>query len=55
MHFLAQAPLRANAEAVPDDQHPDHELRIDRGAPGVAIELRQVPAQLAQIEHAVDS
>ena len=31
--LLAQPPLRANAEAVADDQHPDHQLGIDRGPP----------------------
>ena len=55
MHFLAQPPLRADAEAVADDQHPDHQLGIDRGPPGVAVERREVPSQIAQIEDAVDA
>lgn len=29
MHFLAQAPFGADAIAVTDDQHPDHQLGID--------------------------
>src|SRR3954447_18555855 len=29
-HLLAQLPLRAQAVAVTDNQHPDHQLRIDR-------------------------
>jgi len=38
MHLFAQPPLRANAEAVADDQHPNHQLGIDRGATSCAIE-----------------
>jgi hypothetical protein len=29
MHFLAQPALRTDAKAVTDQQHPNHELRID--------------------------
>src|SRR6202007_814080 len=28
--LIAQAPLRSNAEAVADQEHPDHQLGIDR-------------------------
>ena len=38
--LLAQPALGANAEAVADDQHADHQLRIDRWAAGVAVERR---------------
>ncbi len=41
--FLAQAPLGANAEAVADDEHPDHQLRIDRWPPKRAVKWRQLP------------
>src|SRR5262249_21538551 len=44
MHFLAEPALGSNPEAVPHDQHPDHQLRIDRGASGMAIERREVRA-----------
>ena len=30
MDFLAQAPLGADAKAITDDQHPDHQFGIDR-------------------------
>jgi hypothetical protein len=33
VHLLAQAALRSNAEAVAHDQHPQHQLGIDRGRP----------------------
>jgi hypothetical protein len=29
MNLFAQSPLRTDAEAVADDQHPDHQLGID--------------------------
>ena len=31
MNLLAQPTLRPNAHAIADDQHADHQLRIDRG------------------------
>jgi hypothetical protein len=37
MHLLAQAPLRTNPHAVADDQHPDHQLRVDRWSTGLAV------------------
>src|SRR5215211_5595492 len=34
VHFFAKPPLGADAETVTDDQHPDHQLGVDRGPPG---------------------
>src|SRR4029077_9068215 len=31
VHLLAQPPLRADTEAIADDQHPNQQLGIDRG------------------------
>src|SRR3990170_3657704 len=42
VHFLAQAPFRTNATAVADDQHPDHQFRIDRRSTGGAVEGGEV-------------
>src|SRR3989454_10410225 len=50
MHLLAQPPLGADAKAVAHDQHPDHQLRIDRRTTRVTVERCEVPAQFAQIE-----
>lgn len=33
MDFFAQTPLGADAEAIADEQHPDHQFRIDEGRP----------------------
>ena len=54
VHLLAQPPFRADAKAVADDQHADHELRIDRGTASVAIERCEVMPQLAEIEEAIN-
>ena len=37
LDFLGEPALGADAIAVADDEHPDHELRIDRGAADVAV------------------
>jgi hypothetical protein len=36
-HLLAQLPLRAQVVAVTDNQHPDHQLRIDRWPADLAV------------------
>jgi len=52
--LLTQPALGSNAEAVADDQHADHQLRIDRRAAGVAVERCEVMPQLAEVEEAID-
>src|SRR5208282_2709808 len=54
MDFLAQAPLGADAKAITDDQHPDHQFGSDRWATHRAIERRQLAAQFRQLDKAVD-
>jgi hypothetical protein len=46
-----QPPLEAHAVAVAHDQHSDHELRVDRRSTDVAIERRQLLAQVSQHLH----
>ena len=46
--LLAQLVLKSDAIAVADNQHPGHQLRIDRGSPDVAIEWRQLLAKINQ-------
>ena len=46
--LLAQLPFKADAIAVADNEHPDHQLRIDRGPPDVAVERRQLLAKIDQ-------
>ena len=54
VNLFAQPALGTNAEAVTDDQHPHHQLRIDRRPPGVAVERRQVLAQIAEVEATIN-
>jgi hypothetical protein len=50
MGLFAQPPLRANAVAITDDQHANHQFGIDPRTPNRAIEIVEVTAQVAQIE-----
>ncbi len=54
MHLLAEPPLRSDAEAVADDQHPDQQLGIDRRAARMAVEVREMRADAAQINKAIN-
>src|ERR1700722_2571251 len=54
MDLLAQPSLRANAEIVADDEHSDHQLRINRGPADVAVVGPQVCATLGQVDEPVD-
>jgi hypothetical protein len=55
MHFLAKLPLRADAEAIPDYQHPDQQRRIDRRTARVAVVRCEVLMQLAQIKEMINA
>ena len=46
--LLAQLPLKADTVAVADNEHPDHQLRIDRGPPDVAVERCKLLAKIDQ-------
>ena len=46
--LLAQLPFKADAIAVADNEHPDHQLRIDRGPLDVAVERCQLLAKIDQ-------
>ena len=52
--FLAQVSLGADAKAIADNQHPHHELRINRWPPERAVEWRQLPPQLTELHEPVD-
>jgi hypothetical protein len=55
VHFVAQPALRTDAEAVADDEHAHHQLGIDGGSAGVAVEGGKVATQLTQVEEPVDA
>src|SRR5580658_2990680 len=54
MDFLAQASLGTDAKAIPDDQHPDHQLGIDRWSTHSAVKGSQLAPQLAKLDEPVD-
>jgi hypothetical protein len=43
VNLFAEPPLGADAEAVADQQHPDHQLGSDGGASDRAVKPRQLP------------
>jgi hypothetical protein len=55
MGLFAQPPFGADAIAVADDQHADHQLRINRRTPNRTIEIGKVMAQVAQIETLINA
>ena len=54
MHFLAQPPFRPDAETVSDQQHPDQKFWIDRWPPRMTVEIREVGADAAQVDEAIN-
>ena len=54
LHFSAEATLRADRKHVADNEHPDHEHRIDRRSARVGVVGRQLLVHPAEIEHCVD-
>src|SRR6266542_5574262 len=48
LNLLTEPPLKANAVAVAHNQHPDHELGIDRRPANVAVERRELLSQVSQ-------
>jgi hypothetical protein len=47
-HFLAQPALMTNAIAVTDQEHPDHQLGIDRGPADLAVKPLKLFVQIRQ-------
>jgi hypothetical protein len=54
MNFLAQSALGSNAHAIADDQHADHQFRVNRRATGAAVERLQRPPDDVKDEMPVD-
>ena len=46
--FLAEAPLRADAVAIADEEHSDDQFGVDRGASDAAIKWLQLLVQIRQ-------
>ncbi|GAA6202806.1 hypothetical protein NBRC116599_40320 [Aquicoccus sp. SU-CL01552] len=54
MHLFAEPSLRPDAEAIADQEHADQQLGVDGWTARVAIEIRQIGADVSQIDEAVD-
>jgi hypothetical protein len=52
--LFAEAPLGADAEAVADDEHPDHQLGINRWPAQCALERGQLPPDPAKLHESVN-
>ncbi len=55
MHLFAEPALRTNAEAVTNEQHPDHQFRADRGAAGFAVIGLQIRADALEFDNPIDA
>lgn len=55
MHFLTESAFGADAIAVADNQHPNHQFGIDGWAAGMAVVIGQLLAQVAQIKALIDA
>jgi len=54
MHFLAEATLGPDSKAIPDQEHTDQQLGINRWAAGMAVEFCQMGTDAAQIDEPVN-
>ena len=52
--LVTQPPFGANAEAIADNEHPDHQLRIDRRATRLAVVRLQMRPNLRKVDEPVD-
>ena len=55
MHFLTKPPLGPNAHAIANDQHSDHQVRINRRPANAAVKGCEFDAQHRQIKKPVNS
>jgi hypothetical protein len=54
VNLVVKAPLRSDAEAVTDQGHPDHQVRIDRRPADAAVERSKVSPDLLKVDEPVD-
>jgi len=50
MDLLAEPPLGADAKAIAHQQHPNEQFRINRRAASMAVEIRKMSSDAAQID-----
>lgn len=54
VNLLAKASLGPQPHDIADHQHPDHELRIERGTTGMSVKNADFFVQVTQIQKTVD-
>ena len=54
LHLTAQRPLRADCKHIANDEHPDHQHRINRGAADPGVIARQLGINPRQIKNRSD-
>src|SRR5262249_1586652 len=54
LNLTTEQPLRADGKNVADDEHPDHQQRVNRRAAEGRVVRRKLTADPGQIEHASD-
>src|SRR5262245_17897909 len=54
LDLATQRPLRADRKHVPDNEHPDHQLRIERGPADRGIVRRKLGVHPRQIQNRID-
>src|SRR5262249_61479774 len=54
LNLTTEQPLRANAKNVADDEHPDHQQRVNRRAAERRVVRRKPTADPGQIKHTSD-
>jgi len=54
MNLLAQPPLRSNAKTIADEQHPDHQLWVNRGPAGLAVKWAEMCADAGQVDEPIN-
>jgi hypothetical protein len=52
--LITQPPLRSNAEAVTDQEHPDHQFGINRRSTDTTVERRQLLPDLLKVDKPID-
>jgi hypothetical protein len=55
VNLVAKPPLGPDAHAVADDQHSDHQLRINRGPSNLTVEGLQCLTQAIKVEMPVNA
>ena len=55
LHLGTKLPFRANGEDIANDQHPDQQFRVDRGAARVTVIRTKLVTHPTEIRQSIDS